>query len=119
MEAAVRNALATDRTIDITTTGRRSGKPRRVEMWFHNVDGRIFITGMPGKRDWYANVLANPVMTFHLKQSVAADLSATAHPVVVPGEKRRILEVILDRISDPSYIDKWMARSPLIEVVFD
>ena len=28
-----------DRTIDITTTGRRSGQPRRVEVWFHRVDG--------------------------------------------------------------------------------
>ena len=29
-----------ERTIDITTLGRRSGIPRRIEVWFHHLDGR-------------------------------------------------------------------------------
>jgi hypothetical protein len=28
-----------ERTIDITTVGARSGTPRRIEVWFHRVDG--------------------------------------------------------------------------------
>jgi F420H(2)-dependent quinone reductase len=45
-----------DRVIDITTTGRKTGEPRRIEIWFHRLDGRYFITGAPGRpRDWYAN----------------------------------------------------------------
>jgi hypothetical protein len=31
MDERVRQALASDRTIDITTTGRSSGLPRRIE----------------------------------------------------------------------------------------
>ena len=56
MTEDVRAALAADRTIDITTIGRKTGRPRRLEMWFHNVEGRIFITGLPGTRSWYANM---------------------------------------------------------------
>jgi hypothetical protein len=50
VDERVRRALASDRTIDITTTGRRSGQPRRIEIWFHNLGGRIYISGLPGSR---------------------------------------------------------------------
>src|SRR5215211_6597423 len=70
MDDHVRDALANDRTIDITTMGRTSGLPRRIETWFYRVDDEIYLTGLPGRRDWYANLLANPDFTFHLKQSL-------------------------------------------------
>ncbi|MDQ2999008.1 MAG: nitroreductase/quinone reductase family protein [Chloroflexota bacterium] len=60
MDEQVRHALEHGRTIDITTIGRTSGEPRRIEIWFHNVDGHIYITGTPGRRSWYANLRANP-----------------------------------------------------------
>lgn len=117
MNADVAKALATERTIDITTTGSKSGAPSRIEIWFHNVDDRIYITGMPGKRDWYANLLAEPKLTFHLKESVTADLEATGRPVS-GGSKRAILETILERLGRADEIDEWMDRSPLVEVRF-
>ena len=50
MDARIRKALESERTIDITTTGRTSGRPRRIEMWFHNLDGRLYLSGTPGTR---------------------------------------------------------------------
>ena len=73
MDEAVQQALERDRTIDITTTGRNTGQPRRKEIWFHNIEGRLYITGTLGSRDWYANLVANPQFTFHIKQSAQAD----------------------------------------------
>ena len=87
----VRNALAVDLTIDITTTGRSSGEPRRIEIWFLNIEGELFIAGTPGPRDWMANLLAEPRFVFHLKESVSADLSATAEPVTERAERERVL----------------------------
>src|SRR5436190_3994690 len=63
MDERIRRALAEGRTIDITTTGRARGQPRRIEMWYHNLDGTVYITGTPGKRDWYANMVAHPEFT--------------------------------------------------------
>jgi deazaflavin-dependent oxidoreductase (nitroreductase family) len=114
----VRQALAQDRVIDITTKGRKSGERVRKEIWFHNIDGDIYITGTPGKRDWYANVIANPDFTFHLKTSAEADLDATARPVTEPGEKRAVLERILVNLERAGEIDNWVEDSPLIEVSF-
>ena len=44
----IANALSRGGVIDITTHGAKSGKPRRIEIGFHNIDGKIFISGMPG-----------------------------------------------------------------------
>ncbi len=121
MDEAIRTALARDLTIDITTTGRRSGRPRRVEIWFHRSEGRYIITGTPGTRDWYANLLANPRFTFHLKESVKANLSATAVPITDADEKRRLILGASRIWSRPraDTIDDWVLGSPLVEVVFD
>ncbi|MEU6603283.1 nitroreductase family deazaflavin-dependent oxidoreductase [Streptomyces flaveolus] len=116
-----------ERTIDITTLGRRSGKPRRIEIWFHRVDGRWFITGMPVPRSWYANVRANPRFTVHLKNGVQADLPATAVPVD-EQTRLRVLTAVLalqdqsgleTRVTERQQLDEWLAHSPLIEIVFD
>ena len=85
MDEAVRQALERDRTIDITTTGRNTGQPRLKEIWFHNIEGRLYITGTPGSRDWYANLVANPRFIFHLKQSAQADLTARGDVNQGPG----------------------------------
>jgi deazaflavin-dependent oxidoreductase (nitroreductase family) len=116
-----------ERTIDITTLGRRTGIPRRIEVWFHRVDGHWYITGVPGPRSWYANVRAHPQFTVHLKHGVTADLPATAVPVDEPT-RRRVITAVLDlqnrpeiaaRVSRRQDPGDWLARSPLVEIVFD
>jgi len=114
-------ALSRGGTIDITTTGRRSGKPRRIEIVFHRIDGRIWISGLPSprKRAWLANLEANPRLTFHLKGPIAvADLPATARVVVDPVERRHVLERVA-RAWRRTDLDRMVEQSPLIEVTID
>ena len=119
MDERVGQALANDRTIDITTTGRSSGLPRRIETWFYRVGDQIYLTGSPGRRDWYANLLANPDFTFHLKQSVAADLPARAAPITDPEERRAIFERILSDLDGSQDLEAWLEGSPLMTVSFN
>ncbi|MCB8945515.1 MAG: nitroreductase family deazaflavin-dependent oxidoreductase [Ardenticatenaceae bacterium] len=121
MNEQIQTALNQDDTIDITTIGRKSGQPQRVEIWFKQVNGRTYITGTPGTRDWYANLLANPHFTFHLKQSVTADLPARAQPVLDEAERRRILAdpVMHWYHSQVSSLAELVAGSPLVEVLFE
>ena len=91
MDEPIRHALERGHLVDITTTGRRTGRPHRVEVVFHNFDGRIFLSGLPGPRDWYANLVANPRLTFHLKRTVKADLPATARLITDENELREFL----------------------------
>ena len=117
MDAAIRRALTHGHVIDITTTGRITGRPRRIEIVFHVFDGRIYISGMPRAdrvRDWLRNLEADPRFTFHLKAIVEADLPATARIITEPAERREVLEKIA-RVwrRDP---EAMIAHSPLIEV---
>ena len=116
MKEEIKQALERDRVIDITTKGRKTGQPRRMEIWFANVDGRIYITGLPGRRGWYANVASNPEFTFHLKQSIKADLTARSRPVVDEKERRETFVKIFEVYNEQADLDDWMKGSPLIEV---
>ena len=116
-----------ERTIDITTVGARTGIPRRIEVWLQHVDGRWYLSGVPGPRGWYANLRAHPRFTVHLKHGVTADLPATAAPVGEPT-RRRVITAVLDlqnrpeiaaRVSRRQDLDDWLAGSPLVEIVFD
>lgn len=121
MDEKIRRALQTDSTIDITTIGRKSGQPRRIEIWFRQVNGRVTITGTPGKRDWYANLLQNPHFTFHLKESVQADLPARARPITNMEERRAIFStpVMAWYHRQVNSVEALVQGSPLIEVLFD
>jgi deazaflavin-dependent oxidoreductase (nitroreductase family) len=116
MDDRTRRALSRGHLIDITTTGRQSGKPRRIELVFHTFDGRIYISGMPGfKRSWIANLEAQPEFTFHLKGAVSADLPARARVITDPAERRAVLTKVAQawRRND---VDVMVESSPLIEV---
>lgn len=121
MNSAIQQALDQDETIDITTMGRKSGQPQRIEIWFRRVGGRTYITGTPGPRDWYANLLAEPHFTFHLKGSVQADLPARAQPITDVSERRRILAdpVMHWYHQQVTTLDDLVTGSPLVEVLFE
>lgn len=120
LDGRVKTALARGGVVDITTTGRKTGQPRRLEIVFHNIDGRIYISGTPTptRRDWLANLEANPRFTFHLKGAVHADLPATARIIDTLAERRQILPHIA-RNWRRTDIDRMVRQSPLIEVAFD
>lgn len=118
MEPAIRAALDQGGIVDITTTGRRSGEPRRIEIVFHNVGGRIVISGMPIRertRSWLRNLEADPRLTLHLKQGITADLPATARIVTDEAERRELL-VHVARNWNRTDLDAMVAWSPLIEL---
>ena len=116
----IRQALATDRVIDITTIGRKSGTPSRIETWFYRADGKLFLTGSPGKRDWYANLVKTPEFLFHLKKAVEADLPSLATPITDPDTRRAIFTEILADIGRPAGdVDAWLAGSPLMEITIE
>jgi hypothetical protein len=115
----IQAALATGGVIDITTHGRRSGEPRRIEIVFFNLGGRVVISGMPGTRGWYASLLADPTLTFHLKRGVQADLPARARPITDKAERRALLTPITRQWRREAQFDRFLADSPLVEVTFE
>ena len=116
----VRSELADDPTIDITTTGRSSGLPRRLEIWMLYVEGRCFITGTTGTRDWVANLRADPRLVVHLKRHANTDVSARAVFVDDPTTRRTVLEhPSASWYRDQQPLEVLVETAPMVEILFD
>lgn len=116
MKEEIERALQADSLVDITTTGRKTGKPHKLEIAFHYLDQDIYISGIPGKRDWYANLVANPEFTFHLKQSTQVDIPAKATPIHDEVQRRKILARIVQKWGRQDELGNFVKNSPLVEV---
>jgi hypothetical protein len=125
----IREALNRDRVIDIITTGAKSGLPRKTEIWFTNIQGRIIISGTPvipgekgtrSPRDWLANLKANPEFVFCLKETLNVQLPANAVLIADPEDRRKVMSApetqcyrdLVDSIED------LVENSPIVEVFF-
>jgi deazaflavin-dependent oxidoreductase (nitroreductase family) len=118
LDDKIRDAISRPMTVvDISTTGRKSGEERRIEIVMHNIDGKLYISGQPSprRRDWLANLDANPKFTLHLKRGARADLPATAREITDPTERRTVLEDVA-RHWKRDDVDVMVEQSPLIEV---
>lgn len=110
--------LANHRTIDLTTIGRKTGQPRRIEIWWFRVDGRFVITGTPGRRDWLANIRANPDVTIHV---AGRDIPARATLVLDPHLREKVFtDAMTSWYSSQAELDNLIATSPMVEItLFD
>lgn len=109
--------LASTMTIDLTTYGRRSGEPSRIEIWWFRVEDRFIVTGTPGKRDWYANVLADPRVVVH---TTRGDFAGRA-VVIEDAEFRRRFFSHADIGWYRTQLDltALVATAPMIEISLD
>ena len=121
MDDALRTALHHSQVIDLTTTGRRTGRPRRIEIFLHDKDGLLFITGMPRAdrtRDWIHNITTNPKVIVHLKRGVVADLPATARVITDEDERLPLIEAAAKRWGRTD-VANMLRHSPLIVLSVD
>ncbi|WP_430784239.1 nitroreductase/quinone reductase family protein [Actinoplanes sp. G11-F43] len=100
-------------TVEITTFGRRSGRPRRIETWRYRADGRYWLSGSPGRRDWYANLVAHPDFVLHVD---GKDFPVRARPVTDPDERAHILGTIVPALDWAGSLESWLDGSPLVEI---
>jgi deazaflavin-dependent oxidoreductase (nitroreductase family) len=125
---SILHSLLDERTVDIITTGRRSGTARTTEIWTTVVDGQTYICGTPNAsqpgverrpRDWLANLMATPELIVRLKTSVHVDLPATAVRVDDPAERRRVLTAAnTEYYRNAVSLDAALAHSPMVRVEF-
>ncbi|WP_166850213.1 nitroreductase/quinone reductase family protein [Isoptericola sp. BMS4] len=96
-------AGTSERIIDVTTLGRRTGRPHRIEIFFYRAAGATYLCSGAGggPTDWHANLLTDPRFTFHLKNGIRADLAARATPVTDPAERQAVLAEIVADLNQP------------------
>jgi deazaflavin-dependent oxidoreductase (nitroreductase family) len=88
-------------TVELTTTGRKTGKAHIRPVWFVVDGGKIVVqAGKDGKTDWYRNLLAHPAVVVRQGEY---RFRARAAPVTDPA---RVAE--LHRIFLQKYTRAWL-----------
>lgn len=83
------NALNSTSEIELTTTGRVSGRETSRPVWFSRRDEKLYLLPVTGSRSqWYKNLLKTPAIR------LAADgtqYSAKGNPVTDPGKVAQVV----------------------------
>ena len=105
--------LAATRTVDLTTIGRKTGRSRTVEIWWFHIGGRFIITGTPGRRDWYANVLLNQDVEI---TTPIGTYPATAVPIRDADTRRSVFtDASASWYSTQTELDRLVETAPMVE----
>ena len=63
------DAQAAERNGYLTTTGRRTGRPHEIEIWFAIADDQsaiLLLSGGGANKDWIRNIDIDPAVTFRI-----------------------------------------------------
>jgi len=106
--------------IEITTTGRKTGKPHTRPIWYVVDDGKILVqSGKDGKTDWYQNVKKTPAVTLK-----ADRYTFRARGRLLTDEKdvERVRALFLDKYTSArllSWVGSGIGRGLPVELTID
>ena len=90
----------------LTTTGRRTGEPHRIEIWFAVEDGQVYLlSGGRERSDWVRNLQANPGVTVQLGTETFAGVARILEPET--AEDRRARELLVGKYRRGNELDEW------------
>jgi deazaflavin-dependent oxidoreductase (nitroreductase family) len=97
---------ASEPYVHLTTIGRRTGRPHRIEIWFAAQDGRVYLlSGGREQADWVRNLQANPRVTVELGDATHVGTA----PVLRAGtaEDQRARELLVGKYREGDDLDEW------------
>ena len=86
----LKNRLSRSREINITVTGRKSGRPISIPVWFVLEGGKLYLLPVQGSdTQWYKNALKNPSIRIE-SDGEKAELKVT--PITDPKQVASVVE---------------------------
>lgn len=101
----------------LTTTGRRTGRPHRIEIWFAVEGDRMFM--MAGGRDtsdWIKNLMAEPQVQVELGGQTRSGVAVVIDPESPDDELARNL--LFNKYRKGNELDDWRVRSLPVVITF-
>lgn len=105
----------------LTTTGRITGKPHEIEIWFATRDGGntlYMLSGGGDRADWVRNVQANAAVAVRIGDTT---WPATARVVTGDDERRDAAQLVFEKYQ-PRYsgdLVQWRERSLPVAITLD
>ena len=90
----------------LTTVGRRTGRPHRIEIWFAARDGRLYLlAGGRERSDWVRNLQANPWVTVELGDETRVGTARVLEPGTPEDQLAR--ELLVAKYGETEDLDEW------------
>ena len=90
--------LADEAYCYLTTTGRVTGNPHEIEIWFGLKDNTLYLlSGNMNKSDWVKNLLKNPSVTVRVGEQT---FNATARLVKETEEEMTARNLVADKYNE-------------------
>ncbi len=104
---ALKDRLSRSREINITVTGRKSGRTISIPVWFVSEDNKLYLLPVGGSdTQWYKNVLKNPSIQIEARD-------AKAERKVAPVKDRKQVSSIVEKFRakyGPSDVKKYYSK---------
>jgi hypothetical protein len=101
----------------LTTNGRRTGRPHRIEIWFLESEGLVHLFAGDGEAaDWVRNLRQHPSVGLELPGRPVHRYAASVVESPDPALRRRMDERYYDTRPDDQLTD-WAARATVVRLV--
>jgi deazaflavin-dependent oxidoreductase (nitroreductase family) len=102
----------------LTTTGRRTGQPHRIEIWFAAAGGRMYLlSGGRDRSDWVRNIQAHPRVTVELGDETLRGVASIVEPGASDDQRAR--ELLVEKYASPADdLADWKRRSLPVVINF-
>ena len=102
----------------LTTIGRRTGRPHRIEIWFAAHDGRLYLlSGGRERADWVRNIQATPRVTVELGDETHVGM-AHVLDAAAPDDQRARELLVAKYAATEDDLDEWRRTSLPVMVEF-
>lgn len=96
----------------LTTTGRKSGQPREIEIWFGADGGTLYLLSGGGDRShWVRNILADPRVRVRVGEQTFAARARVVEPGTEEDTRARDLLVAKYQPGYSSDLSDWRRRA--------
>ena len=102
----------------LTTTGRRTGRPHRIEIWFAVEEGHMYLlSGGRDRADWVRNLQANPHVTVELGGETRTGVARVLEPGTAEDVRARDL-LVTKYGSAGQDLEDWKRRALPVAIEF-
>jgi deazaflavin-dependent oxidoreductase (nitroreductase family) len=103
----------------LTTTGRRTGRPHEIEIWFGSRDGRLYmLSGGLDQVDWVKNLRVEPRVRVRIGDETRAGIAYEVQDPAEDALARRLLAAKYQGWRDGQPMSGWARTALPVAVEF-
>jgi deazaflavin-dependent oxidoreductase (nitroreductase family) len=112
--AELDNALRNASEVEITVTGRKTGRPITIPVWFVEAGDTIYLLPVRGSdADWYRNLVADPTISL---TADGAEHTTTSAPTTDRGKVQDVVDRFTEKYGARDVEDYYTKKDAAVEI---